>query len=190
MNLCKAHDLDAYVSRINAALGCAKARSGQVGDGLQLLREAVSLDRSAEPRTTHAFALTALAEALLLAGDAENALSHVTDALRQTGKYRERGEEAYARWLLATILSVSGKDFKAAGKQFQAAAGIAAELGLKPLLAHCYLGLGDLDARCGEARAQAGHRERGLRLLDTLTMRQWIDLSPLRPVALRVGDRF
>ena len=50
LNLCKAHDLDAYVSRINAALGCAKARSGQVGDGFQLLREAVSLDRSAEPR--------------------------------------------------------------------------------------------------------------------------------------------
>ena len=49
------------------------------------------------------FALTALAEASLLAGDAEKALSGVTEALQQTEKYQERGEEAYARWLRATI---------------------------------------------------------------------------------------
>ncbi len=187
LNLCRAHDLDAYISRVTAALGCAKARSGQVADGLQLLREAVSLDRSAEPRTTHAFALAALAEASLLAGYGEKALSHVTESLRQTEKYRERGEEAYARWLLATIMSVIGEDFEAARNAFQDAASLAAELGLKPLLAHCYLGLGDLDERCGGTRSS--HRERGLMLLETLRMRQWIDLSPLRPAALRVADR-
>ena len=145
LRLCKAHDLDAYLSRIMAALGCAKARSGQIRDGLQLLREAVALDRSDEARTTHAFALTALAEASLLAGDAEDALSHVTELLRQANKYRERGEEAHARWLHATILSVSGESSDAAGTMFMDVAGIAAELGMKPLLAHCYLGLGDLD---------------------------------------------
>jgi class 3 adenylate cyclase/tetratricopeptide (TPR) repeat protein len=187
LNLCRAHDLDAYISRVTAALGCAKARSGQVADGLQLLREAVSLDRSAEPRTTHAFALAALAEASLLAGYGEKALSHVTESLRQTEKYRERGEEAYARWLLATIMSVIGEDFEAARNAFEDAASLAAELGLKPLLAHCYLGLGDLDERCGGTRSS--HRERGLMLLETLRMRQWIDLSPLRPAALRVADR-
>jgi class 3 adenylate cyclase/tetratricopeptide (TPR) repeat protein len=189
LNLCRAHDLDAYFSRVTAALGCAKARSGQVAGGLQLLQEAVSLDRSAEPRTTHAFALTALAEASLLAGDAEKALSGVTEALRQTEKYHERGEEAYARWLQATILSVSGEDFAVASNAFKDAAGLAAELGLKPLLAHCYLGLGDLDARCGGTRTRSDHRERGFMLLETLHMRQWIDLSPRRPVTLRVANR-
>jgi tetratricopeptide (TPR) repeat protein len=189
LNLCRAHDLDAYLSRVTAALGCAKARSGQVADGLRLLQEAVSLDRSAEPRTTHAFALTALAEASLLAGDAKTALSRVAEALRQTEKYHERGEEAYARWLRATIFSVSGEDFESAGNAFQDAADLAAELGLKPLLAHCYLGLGDLDARRGAAPAGGGYRERGFMLLETLRMRQWIELSPLRPVVLRVADR-
>ena len=183
LNLCKAHDLDAYVSRIGAALGCAKARSGQVGDGLQLLQEAVSRNRSAEPRITHAFAQAALAEASLLAGDPESALSHVTEALRQTMKYRERGEEAYARWLLATVLSVSGEDFASAGKQFEDTACLAAELGLKPLLAHCYLGQGDLEARYSKAGVPNRHRERGLRLLETLGMRQWINLSRIRSVA-------
>jgi tetratricopeptide (TPR) repeat protein len=190
LDICKAHDLDGYVSRISAALGCAKARSGQIGDGLQLLQEAVSLDRSAEEdprRTTHAFALTALAEASLLAGDTEKALSHVTESLRQTEMYRERGGEAYARWLLAAILSVRGEDIDAARTEFQGAADLAVELGLRPLLAHCYLGLGDLEARCGETSEPDGHRERGLRLLETLGMRQWIDLTRDRSVELGVG---
>jgi len=48
LDLCKAYDLDAYVSRIMAALGCAKARAGEVDDGLLLLQEAVALDSAAE----------------------------------------------------------------------------------------------------------------------------------------------
>jgi class 3 adenylate cyclase/tetratricopeptide (TPR) repeat protein len=177
LRLCKAHDLDAYLSRIMAALGCAKARSGQIRDGLQLLREAVALDKSDEARTTRAFALTALAEASLLAGEPEKATSHVTEALRQTRKYRERGEEAYARWLHATILSVSGENSQAAGSMLTDAADLAAELGMKPLLAHCYLGLGDLDVSCGLTPPPSSRRERGLRLLETLGMRRWIDLN-------------
>jgi tetratricopeptide (TPR) repeat protein len=171
-----------------AALGSAKVRSGQVAQGLEILQEAVSLDRSAEPRTTHASALTALAEASLMAGDAEKALSYATESLRQTEKYQERGEEASARWLLATIMSVSGEDWEAARNAFRSAASLAAKLGLRPLLAHCYLGLGDLDARYSDTRAGNECRERGLMLLETLRMRRWVSLSSLRPVALRVAD--
>jgi hypothetical protein len=72
-----------------------------------------------------------LAEASLLAGDAEQALSHVTASLRQAVKYRERGEEAYARWLHATIVSVSGDNSGAASRMFMDAAELAAELGMK-----------------------------------------------------------
>jgi class 3 adenylate cyclase/tetratricopeptide (TPR) repeat protein len=180
LRLCKAHDLDAYISRIMAALGCANARSGQIQDGLQLLQEAVAMDRSDEARTTHAFALTALAEASLLAGDIEKALTHVTASLRQAVRFQERGEEAYARWLHATILSVRGDCSQAAGRMFVDAAELAAELGMKPLLAHCHLGLGDLDLSRAVPPERSARRERGLRLLETLGMRRWINLSRSR----------
>src|SRR6266849_5344495 len=49
----RTQDLDAYVSLSMAGLGCAKARVGQVTDGLVLLEQAVALDASAEPRITH-----------------------------------------------------------------------------------------------------------------------------------------
>jgi hypothetical protein len=127
-----------------------------------------------------------LAEASLLAGDVDEALSHVTGSLRQAIKYRERGEEAYARWLHATILSANGEDFATVGQQFHDAACLAAELGMKPLLAHCYLGLGDLEAYRGGTRTRPPHREWGLRLLETLGMRRWISLNRSLTAAIPV----
>jgi len=113
-------------------------------------------------------------------------LSHVTASLRQAVRYQERGEEAYARWLHATILSVSGDHSEAAGRMFMDAAELAAELGMKPLLAHCHLGLGDLDVSRAIPAARSARRERGLRLLETLGMRRWIDLSRSRTVTALV----
>ena len=81
--------------------------------------------------------------------------------MRQTRKYRERGEEAYARWLHATILSVSGENSQAAGSMLTDAADLAAELGMKPLLAHCYLGLGDLDPSSGHRQRKSAARISG-----------------------------
>ena len=58
LDFCRTHDLDAYPSRIMAALGRAKARVGKVDEGLLLSEQAVALDTTAEPQTTHSFALT------------------------------------------------------------------------------------------------------------------------------------
>jgi hypothetical protein len=54
------------------------------------------------------------------------------------------------------------------------ATGIATQLGLRPLLAHCDLGLGDLYQRQGEGAKARDHSERGLRLLEVLLMKPWI----------------
>ena len=176
LDLCKAYDLDAYVSRLMAALGCAKARAGQVDDGLLLLQEAVALDSSAEPQTTHTFALMALSEAAFLAGDLAKALATATQAVQRARMQEERGAEAHALWLLATIHSARASDLEAAIGMFQAAIAIATELHLKPLLAHCHLGLAALHER-RDCRPEAhDHRETGQRLLDTLGMTPWIQI--------------
>src|SRR5262249_37697108 len=92
--LCRAHDLDGYASRVMAALGCSKARIGLVREGLQLLEKAVEIDASAELMTTRSFALTALAEARFLAGDDDRALNAGQQALEFARVHGERGAEA------------------------------------------------------------------------------------------------
>ena len=172
--LCRTHDLDAYVSRLMAALGWAKARSGQVTEGLLLLEQAVALDASAEPRTTHTLALTALAEAYFLAGDLQKAVTTAGEAIRQARRHEERGAEAYAWWVLATAQSAGAGHLESADDSFKAARAIAIELRLQPLLAHCHLGLGDLCQRRGDQTEASAHWERGRRLCEALQMRPWI----------------
>jgi len=177
LDLCRAHDLDAYTSRIMALLGCAKARVGQVNEGLPLMEQAVALDASAEPQITRSLALTSLSEAYLLAGDLGKALTVATQAVQRTKALEERSGEAYACWRLATIQSALADDVEAAAGTFQTAMEIATELGLQPLLAHCYLGLSDLYERRG-CRSEAGaHQERGQRLLTALGIKPWLTLG-------------
>ena len=173
LNLCNAHDLTAYTSRIMAALGCSMSRVGQLREGLHLLEQAVALDGSAEPQTTRSFALTALAEACYLVGDLEKALQVATQALTRTRAHEERSAEAHACWLLAMIHSAGASDFETATQMFQVATAIASELGLQPLSAHCYLGLADFYERKGQREEALALRARNQDLLDRLGMKPW-----------------
>jgi len=172
--LCRTHDLDAYVSRIMAALGSAKARVGQVTEGLALLEKAVSLDASSEPRTTYTLALSALAEAYFLSGNLEKALTTADQAVRAARMHEERGAEAYALWVLAMTQTAGAADLEVAAGTFDAAAAIATQLRLQPLLAHCRLGLGELYEGRGHRAEAVEHRKGGRELLDTLGMRPWL----------------
>ena len=172
--LCRAHDLDAYVSRIMAALGCAKARIGQVAEGRSLLEQAVALDSCAEPQTTHTLALTALSESYFLAGDLAKAVTTAKEAVDRATAHEERGAEAYACWILAMTLDAGAGPRERAEESFLAAMAIATQLRLQPLLAHCHLGLGDLYQRRGDRAKATDHRERGTRLLAALLMKRWI----------------
>jgi class 3 adenylate cyclase/tetratricopeptide (TPR) repeat protein len=176
LDVCRTHDLDAYASRIMAALGRAMARIGQVKEGLALLEKAVVLDASAEPQITRSFALTALSEALLLAGELEKALTVGTQAVERTRTHEERGAEAHACWLLGTIHSVRAIELDAAADMFETATAIATELGLLPLLAHCQLGLADLHEQRGQLPEASELRDRGERLLDDLGMKPWFKI--------------
>jgi tetratricopeptide (TPR) repeat protein len=176
-DLCRAHDLDAYTSRALAGLGCANARLGRVKEGLQLLERAVALDAAAETMTTRSFALNALAEALFLGGEDERALAAGNRALQFTREYEERGAEAYACFLLGLIHNMRVGEFEAAGGYLRAAASIASDFTLRPLLAHCQLGLAELHRKQGEAGQAREYLERGRGMLDALGMKQWFGLD-------------
>ena len=138
-----------------------------------LLEKAVALDASAEPQTTRSFTLIAFAETLLLAGELEKALTAVNETLHRTRMLEERAAEGHACWLRATIDVVRGIDLEAAANMFETATDIAAQLNLRPLMAHCHLGFGDLYQRRGLQEEAAAYRDRGQSLLDELGMKRW-----------------
>jgi tetratricopeptide (TPR) repeat protein len=176
--LCRAHDLDAYTSRAMAALGCARARAGLLKEGLALLERAVGMDASAEPKTTRSFALNALAEALLLSGEDERALAACNDALQFARDHEERGAEAHACFVMGLLHAARGGELEAAAGYLHDAGSIASECGLRPLLAHCRLGLSGLHRQRHEPDRARACLDEGRALLDALGMKPWFQIEP------------
>ena len=156
--LAELQDNRAYFAIAAARLGYAYVKSGRAEDGLALLQRAADQFALSGHRGQETLGLIFLAEAHLLIGQVESALSVAQQALalalachqpgRQAGTLRVLGEIAACRPPL---------DADMAENHFGEALTIADDLGMRPLQAHCHLGLGKLYRRAGrsdEARAE------------------------------------
>jgi tetratricopeptide (TPR) repeat protein len=92
-----------------------------------------------------------LGEANLLGGRTEAALGLARRALDLARQNKERGYEAWALRFLGEVGRRSGaSEAERAGEHYARALALAEELGMRPLAAHCRLGLGQLDVRAGD----------------------------------------
>ena len=89
----------------------------------------------------------------LAAGRLDEAASQAQDALALTRRLGARGSEAEALGLAGDVASADGAEDPEGS--YRAALALADELGMRPLAAHCHLGLGKLYARSGPAREGA-----------------------------------
>ena len=71
-------------------------------------------------------------------------------------------------------IAAAGAESAAAVAAFRAAMDIAEEFGMRPLLAHCHLGIGQLHKRAGEQEAARTHLATALRLYRDMDMRHWL----------------
>ena len=95
--------------------------------------------------------LVHLGEAYLLASRPEDALTLAGNCLALAREHGHRGSEAWALRLLGDIASHHGHlDEATAEAHYCAALALASKLGMRPLVAHCHLGLGNLYRRTRE----------------------------------------
>ena len=111
----------------------------------------------------------------MLAGHLEKALALAEEALALTRTHQERGNEAYALRLLGEIAAHrTPMDVDKAAAHYRQALALAEELGMRPLAAHCHLGLGVLYQRVGKrARARAA-LSTAVELLRAMEMTFWL----------------
>jgi tetratricopeptide (TPR) repeat protein len=96
-----------------------------------------------------------LGEAHLHAGRLEEAHALASRALEYCRTHQARGREAYALCLLGDIATHGDPpEVEEAETSYRQALALAEALGMRPLLAHCHLGLGTLYAKT-EQREQA-----------------------------------
>jgi tetratricopeptide (TPR) repeat protein len=135
---------------VASALGAAYALSGRVDEAGPLLERAVEHAASMREIDFHAHRLTCLGEAYLLAGRLDDARALAARALDLSREHKERGWEAYALRLLGALAAQGDpQDINMAETHYRQAMAVADELGMRPLLAHCHLGLGTLYSKAG-----------------------------------------
>jgi tetratricopeptide (TPR) repeat protein len=175
-----------YLFSIAAAAGRAQVLTGRVKEGLALITECVNEAAARFSALGHAVRLAWLAEALLVAGEPEPAWERAQQALDYSRRFKEKGQEA---WTLHLLGEISGQrdpgDLESAERFYREALVIAGPLGMRPAMARCQLGLGELHARGGRGPAAQEHlrlafesfRDMGIASLQARAERQ-LDASP------------
>ena len=162
-------DVELWRGWIAPSLGLAYALTGRTRDALTLVRD--ELDHLGWTGPTKRLPAIWLAEIQLLAGVPHEANRIALKAVDVFHRCLERGREAEVCRLLGAIaLAAHPPDLAAAAAHYDQALRLATKLEMRPLVAHCHLGLGKLYRRTGErAKAQehlttAGtrYREMGL----------------------------
>jgi tetratricopeptide (TPR) repeat protein len=155
LDVCRAWDVWLLFPWVASALGGAYALSDRVTDGLSLLEQAVGQAASMRFMVLQASRLAMLSEATLIAGHSAKALAFATQALTLARDHQERGTQAWALRLLGQVASHRDPpEVEQAKAYYLQAMALAEELGMRPLQAHCHVGLGALYARTGQ-REQA-----------------------------------
>ena len=162
LEVCQGVDSPPLFHAVSSALGYAYALSGRSAEAIPLLEEAVERPVMTE-QEGQSLRTIWLSEAYLLAGREADARAAAQRALGLARQHKERGHEAYTLRLLGEIAAREDPlDIGEAEDHYRQALALAEELGMRPLIAHCHVGLGKLYRRIGNVRAseEASHQRR------------------------------
>jgi tetratricopeptide (TPR) repeat protein len=158
---------------IIADLGYAYALQGRLAEGRVLLEEAIS--ESARTVTLHAYPVVRLSEVCRLAGRGEEAWQHARQALNLARQQKARGDEALALHQLGVVQAhANPPDAVQAEAYYQQALALAEELSMRPLVAHCHLGLGRLYGQTGQRQQAHTELSIAVELYRAMDMTFWL----------------
>jgi transcriptional regulator with AAA-type ATPase domain/tetratricopeptide (TPR) repeat protein len=176
LELCRGYNFNNWLATVAGYLGSAHASLGEVVRGITLLETAVDVGARAGIMSSYSLWLTHLGEACLLAGRVQEALAHARRALALASEHKERGYEAWALRLIAEIAaSADPPDHGQAETRYQDALTLAGELGMRPLVAHCHLGLGKLYRRTGQREQAQEHLTTATTMYREMGMTHWLE---------------
>ena len=158
---------------IAAGLGYASVLQGRLAAGCALLEEAVSISISTGARRAVYWAW--LSEGCRLMGCGEEAWQHAHKALDLARQHNERANEALALHQLGVVQAhADPPDVAQAEAHYHQALALAEALGMRPLVAHCHLGLGKLYGNIGRSEPAQAELFAAIELYRAMDMTFWL----------------
>jgi len=169
-------NFEIWSASISSTVGYAYLLSGRLDEAVALLTEAEEQASSMKSMFGHSLRLAYLGEAALLMGRMDEALHHARCAIEVSRSQQEQGHEAYALRLLGEIGAHQDPlDVDAAVEAYRLALGLAEELGMRPLVAQCHLGLGQLGRRAGQHQLAERHLTVASAMFREMEMARWLE---------------
>ena len=172
-HVCEALSIRVWLVPVAACLGYAYTLGARVVEALEMLRRACHA-ATTEQRAHQARNLVWLGEAEVASGDLAEAAIRASQALELARARGERGTEAWALWLQGNIAAVSTPpSVSSAETRYEEAAAVAETLTIRPLVAHCHLGLGKLYRRTGNQEQAREHLTTATTMYREMGMTYW-----------------
>ena len=174
--LCRVAAMPGPFPVVAAQLALAYALAGRIGEALPLLTQVTERAESMRLRWGNVPWVVWLTEASLLADRLEEATHLASRNLVSCREHKESGQEAWLLYLLGEIASRRGvADVEGSETHYRQAMSVATGLGMRPLVAHCHLGLGKLCRRTGKPHRSHEHLTRATTMYLDMDMRFWLE---------------
>ena len=159
------------------ALGAAYHGTGRRAEGVALMEDAArGLAGRTVPLAGWPGRVGALGGAYLLDGRLADATRIAQEGLAAARQRGQRGVEGHVLRLLGDIAAHPDRfEVDTAEAHYRQALALAEELGLRPLKAHCHLGLGALYRRTGKRQQAQEYLANAVTLYREMDMRFWLE---------------
>jgi len=175
VSICHEADTLVLFPWMAAALGAAYTLAGRVADAIPLLTRVLEQATATEMVGYQVLCGLSLGEAQVLAGRLEEAHARADGALARARAHQERGNEAYALRLLGEVAARrEPPEGELAETHYRQALALAEELGMRPLVAHGHLGLGNLYLKSGRRDKAHAELSAAIALYRTMEMTFWL----------------
>jgi len=168
--LCESLDVKVWASVLASDLGYAYVLLRRLPEALPLLERAIDRGTDASRR------LARLSVGYVNAGRLDDAVATAQRALAVGIDAGEPGSEAHALQVLGEVLSYGDRpDTASAAGHYQRALALAEPRGMRPLIAHCHLGLGKLYRQTGKRDLAQEHLNIAAPMYREMDMRFYLE---------------
>jgi tetratricopeptide (TPR) repeat protein len=175
IGICQEADLRGSFLNIAPGLGATYILAGRVVAAVPLLTQALEQILAKDVGEDQVFCSLSLGEAHLRTSHLEEANALAERALAFARAHWERGNEAYTLRLLGEIAAYGDPpEVEPAADYYHQALTLAEELGMRPLVAHCYRGLGTLYAATGQREQARTALSTAIALYRDMEMQFWL----------------